>query len=179
MKAHAMNVLAVALLTAYSARADEPGSMKECPMHAAHMAAAQAHRQGVDERHDQATGVSHADSVHHFSLFPDGGRIRLEMSDEADPAGRDQIRVHLRRVAREFSQGQFDMPMLIHDRVPPGVDVMRSLRSAIQYRYAPTPRGGQADITTTNANALAAVHSFLRFQIEDHATGDSAEVAAR
>jgi hypothetical protein len=31
-------------------------------------------------------------------------------------------------------------------------------------------------IKTANAEALAAVHEFLRFQIEDHQTGDPLEV---
>jgi len=31
-------------------------------------------------------------------------------------------------------------------------------------------------ITTKNSEAVKAVHEFLRFQIKDHATGDSMEV---
>jgi hypothetical protein len=162
-----------------SAQPEDPPKAVECPLHAAHQGAASAHRQGVDERHDEATGVSHADSVHHFTLYPDGGAIRLETNDEKDLAGRDRIRGHLSHIARAFGEGQFDLPMFIHDRTPPGVDVMRRLRSAIHYHYRPTPRGGAVDITTANPEAREAVHAFLRFQIEDHGTGDTQEVVPR
>jgi hypothetical protein len=148
----------------------------ECPMHAAHVAAA-SRRQDVDARHDAATGVSHAVSVHHFTLYPDGGRILLETVPGQDDAARDRIREHLARIARDFGTGRFDMPRQIHDRLPPGVATLQRLKSAVRYEYSPTPRGGQVRIRTKNGEARDAVHAFLRFQIEDHGTGDSAEVA--
>jgi hypothetical protein len=40
-----------------------------------------------------------------------------------------------------------------------------------------TENGGRVLIETKDAEALAAVHEFLRFQIEDHQTGDPTEVA--
>ena len=39
----------------------------------AHCHASPQRRQAVDHRHDDTTGVSHAASVHHFLLAPDGG----------------------------------------------------------------------------------------------------------
>ena len=173
-----MILAAVCLFAARLARAQaqEPS---ECPMHAAHQAARDAHGEGVDERHDHVTGVSHEASVHHFLLFADGGRIVLEATDESDSEARDRIRGHLQHVAEEFVQGRFDLPMLIHERVPPGVDALQRLRTAVRYEYAPTAHGGTVDITTTSTEALEAVHAFLRFQIQDHGTGDSGEVSAR
>jgi hypothetical protein len=147
-----------------------------CPRHAAHQAAGRPdqrdHRRQVDLRHDAATGVAHGDSVHHFELAARGGNIRLEVADAKDTAGRDRIRAHLATIAREFAQGRFDLPMRIHDQTPPGVETMRRLKSAIRYRYAPTPRGGRVEISTEDAEALAAIHEFLRFQIDEHRTAD-------
>jgi hypothetical protein len=154
--------------------ADEPIA---CPMHAAHQASADAakgHHDAVDQRHDDATGVSHADSVHHFRIEPRGGTIRLEVTDPKDTAGRDRIRLHLAKVVADFTEGRFELPMRIHEQVPPGVDTMRRLGGAIRYRYAATSRGGRVEITTDNAEARAAVHEFLRFQIDEHRTGDPA-----
>jgi hypothetical protein len=150
----------------------------ECPMHAAHDAQkkAHAHRDGVDARHDEAAAVSHDASIHHFVLHPDGGRIQLEVTDAADVAARDRIRTHLVRVAREFARGQFDLPLFIHDRVPPGVETMRRKKAEIRYRYTANGKGGQIDITTANPEARDAIHAFLRFQIADHGTGDTGEV---
>jgi hypothetical protein len=59
------------------------------------------------------------------------------------------------------------------------VEALGRLKSEIRYVYAPTPAGGQIDILSTSDEAREAVHTFLRFQIEDHGTGDAVEVAAR
>ena len=66
--------------------------------------------------------------------------------------------------------------MLIHDRVPPGVPVLQRLKEEVQYRFEQTDRGGLVRITSKNAEALKALHEFLRFQITDHRTGDSSGV---
>jgi hypothetical protein len=52
---------------------------------------------------------------------------------------------------------------------------MSRLKSEIVYAFEGTERGGRIRITTQNAEALAAVHEFLRFQIQDHQTGDEKE----
>jgi hypothetical protein len=160
-------VLAAVLASAVAATGAEHSS---CPM----MSKPAEHRAAVDHRHDAATGVSHEASVHHFLLAADGGTIRLEATSDA-PADREQIRMHLRHVARSFADGNFELPMLIHDQVPPGTAVMKKKKAAIQYAFAETEKGGEVRITTADAAALAAVHSFLRFQIDDHGTGDPKE----
>ncbi len=78
-----------------------------------------------------------------------------------------------------FADGNFKAPMLIHDQVPPGVPVMQRLKAEIKYDYKETERGARVDISTTNPDALAAVHEFLRFQIKDHETGNPTEVKPR
>ena len=172
-----MTAAVVAAAVPY-AFADEPAKV-QCPLHAAHQAEKKARQDGVDRRHDHATGVSHENAVHHFTLHPDGGRILLEVKDASDAAARDLVRTHLALVAGEFAEGRFAIPETIHGRVPPGVEVMRRARKSIGYAYAPTPRGGRIEITTADTAARDAVHAFLRFQIEDHATGDPMEVTVR
>jgi hypothetical protein len=68
--------------------------------------------------------------------------------------------------------------MLIHSQNPPGAQTMKRLREAIQYKLENTERGARIRITTKDADAVAAVHKFLRFQIKDHQTGDSGEVTS-
>jgi hypothetical protein len=141
-----------------------------CPM-----AGSQAHRAQVDERHDEATGVAHEGVVHHFALAPDGGSIRLEVTDASQGEARDRIREHLQTVARSFAAGDFSLPMRIHDQVPPGVDTMKKRKSSIRYLYSASDTGGVVRISTRDAQALDAVRAFLRFQIEDHGTNDPTE----
>jgi hypothetical protein len=139
------------------------------------MAPSKDHRAGVDHRHDEVTGVRHDASAHQFRLAPDGGSIRLEVTDAADIAGRDRIREHLQGIAKAFAEGDFSLPMKIHDQVPPGVEAMKARRTAIRYAYAPTGKGGMVTLSTKDADAVAAIHEFLRFQIGDHGTGDPTE----
>jgi hypothetical protein len=144
-----------------------------------HVAASQSHDQhhaDVNTRGDQVMGFDHLKTTHHFLLRPDGGVIQVEANDPKDTASRNEIRQHLRHIAQLFSNGDFTAPMLIHAQTPPGVPVMKRLKADIKYRFEETAHGGRVLITTANPAALAAVHEFLRFQISDHATGDSGKV---
>jgi hypothetical protein len=132
-------------------------------------------RQVVDHRHEGATGIISEAAEHHFALASDGGSITLEARGGSDTATRDQVRAHLRHIARAFAAGDFALPARIHDEVPPGVETMKARRSAIRYTFSETPLGGRVSITTADQEARAAVHEFLRFQIRDHGTGDPVE----
>jgi hypothetical protein len=135
-----------------------------------------AHHAGVDERGDHVMGFDHEKTTHHFLLTPEGGVISVSVKDEADTASRDAIRTHLSHIAKMFAEGDFEAPMLIHERVPPGVPVMKEKKSDIRYAFEETKAGGRVVISTSDPKALAAIHDFLRFQISDHQTGDSSEV---
>ncbi len=136
------------------------------------------HTRGVNMRGDHAMGFSHMKVTHHFRLLPDGGAIEITASDPADTVSRDAIRVHLAHIAVLFADGDFTAPMLIHDRVPPGVPELQQLRAKVRYAYESIEDGGRVLISTRNARALVAIHDFLRFQITDHKTGDPLEVLA-
>ncbi len=134
------------------------------------------HEQGVEKRGDQAMGFSHQMTAHHFVLTKDGGIIEVEANDPNDKASRDAIRQHLDHIAALFKQGDFDIPMFIHAQTPPGVSTMKRLKDQITYDALPTEKGAEVKIASTNSEAVAAVHQFLKFQIQDHQTGDTTEV---
>lgn len=131
---------------------------------------------GVDHRGDHAMGFSHEKTTHHFGLTRTGGFISADAKDASDSASRDSIRAHFRHIAAAFKKGKFDLPMFIHGRVPPGVPTLKRRASRIDYSVEDTPNGGRVVIRTSDARALAALHRFLKFQIEDHGTGDSTDV---
>lgn len=135
-----------------------------------------SHTEGVMQRGDEVMGFDHAKTTHHFRLLPDGGAIEVEANDANDSASRDQIRQHLQHIAGMFSEGNFNAPMLIHGREPDGVPEMKDLKFDIKYQYEQTDKGARVRISTTNPEALKAIHDFLRFQITDHQTGDPTEV---
>ena len=133
--------------------------------------------QGVVDRGDHVMGFSHDKATHHFLLYPDGGAIQVESNSAADTATRDEIRMHFGHIIKMFSAGDFSAPMLIHAQNPPGSGTMKKLHEDIHFTLENTDRGGRIRILTKNAEALAAIHEFLLFQIKDHQTGDSSEVA--
>jgi hypothetical protein len=143
---------------------------------AAAQTAEEKRARGVPERGDHVMGFDHSKTAHHFRLTPSGGRIEAEANDPADTESRDQIRMHFQHIAKMFSEGDFEAPMLIHEKVPPGVPVLKELKASIRYVFEPSERGGAIVITTSKARAREAVHQFLRFQIDDHGTGDSKEI---
>ncbi len=134
------------------------------------------HHAAVDVRGDHVMGFDHEKTTHHFRLTTSGGAIEVSANDAGDTESRDAIRGHLPHIAAMFARGDFDAPMLIHGRVPPGVPAMRKRKSLIRWVYEETAAGGRILATTGDASARSALHEFLRFQIRDHRTGDSTEI---
>ena len=124
-------------------------------------------------RGDEAMGFDQQKTTHHFKLLPDGGTIEITADDPSDVAGRDAIRQHVAKIATMFGQGDFNIPTLVHGQKPPGVDTMTRLKSSLDYAAENEPNGGRVRITTADPEGLKAVHDFLRFQIQEHKTGDS------
>jgi hypothetical protein len=148
--------------------------MTACPSN--HNMNGMSHTDGVNERGDKVMGFDHKKTTHRFRLLAEGGAIEVNANDAADTASRDQIREHLRHIADMFADGNFNAPMLIHGQTPAGVPTMQNLKSEIKYQFEETEKGGRVRISTSNAQAVTAIHDFLRFQINDHKTGDSTEV---
>lgn len=124
----------------------------------------------VQARGKRAMGVDQYTSTHRFDDLADGGRIVLQR-DPADTAGTRTIREHLRDIAAAFSRGDFATPGFVHGRDVPGTATMAARRAAIAYAARDLPGGGEVRITTTDAEALRAVHAFLAFQRTDHRAG--------
>jgi hypothetical protein len=79
-------------------------------------------------------------------------------------------------IAQRFSQGDFSIPMFIHATIPPGIETMKRLGKKISYPVRKTAQGAEIRLTTEDPDAVQAIHDFLKFQIEDHRTGDPLEV---
>ena len=118
-----------------------------------------------------AMGVDQTTSTHTFDALPNGGRIKL-LRDLDDSLGIAQIRAHLRLIQHAFQAGDFSTPQFVHMQAMPGTAVMAQKRDVIAYSYHDLPRGGEVVMTTTDAEALAAIHAFLGAQrMEHHAMG--------
>jgi hypothetical protein len=130
----------------------------------------------MKKRGDAAMGFDQDQVSHHFHLTPTGGTIEVSANHAGDAASRGQIRDHLKTISREFAAGVFTSPIATHAEVPPGVTVMRQRKSRIRYTYQETPDGARVIVATTDRAARTAVHDFLKYQIREHATGDSLSI---
>lgn len=147
---------------------------------AAQQSASTSHQHaGMNQRGAQVMGFDQDKTTHHFYLYTDGGAIDVSVKETSDKTNLDAIRSHLPHIAMMFGQGNFEAPMLVHDTNVPGTAEMAKLKDRLTFKYTETSKGGRVDMTTTDADALAAVHAFLTFQISDHKTGDSTEVRKR
>ncbi len=124
-----------------------------------------------------AMGFDQDETRHHFRLLATGGAIEVVVTDPADSATLDRVRTHLKQIADEFGRGEFGRPFATHGEIPPGVPTLSDRRKRVMYAYEDVPAGGRVRIATSDSKALAAVHAFLRYQIREHATGDSLAIA--
>jgi hypothetical protein len=122
----------------------------------------------LQQRGKNVMGVDQYTSAHVFEALPAGGRIALQRELD-DTAGVRIIRAHMMEVAQRFTAGDFSLSEAVHDTKDlPGVVQMRAARSAIRYTYRDLPRGGEVRLTTSEKDAIEAIHEFLRFQRRDH-----------
>lgn len=166
--------LTVGLLAAVTLLAALLVHAQQQEKHDTHMS--QKQMDEMNKRGDKHMGFDHLKTTHHFLLANDGGVIQVEANDAKDTESRDEIRGHLRHIRMMFSEGNFEVPMLVHEKTPPGSKVMQKLKAEITYEYKETDRGAMIQISTANAEAQQAIHEFLKFQIKEHMTGDPLEV---
>ena len=157
-------------------------AMKDCLLHEQHMAlnkspaSAHSHQSAsgptLESRGSAAMGFEQAKTTHHFFLKSDGGAIQVQANDPQDTVSLGQIRKHFHGIAAAFAAGDFQIPMTVHDTLPPGANAMKRLHEKIHYTYEEMPTGARVVIKTDDSSALDAIHDFLRYQIREHETSD-------
>jgi dienelactone hydrolase len=158
-----------ATLSGLPVSARQHSSMPQGMTHEEHQAQMRKEAE-MKRRGAAAMGFDQDAATHHFRLYPDGGAIEVDVKDARSQAERQNVRTHLKAITSEFARGAFDRPFQTHGEVPPGVEVMKARASRIVYRFEETAGGGRVRLTTADAEALEAIHAFLRYQIQEHAT---------
>ncbi len=130
----------------------------------------------MEHRGNQGMGFDQDKITHHFLLRKNGGTIQVTANSGDDKTSKEEIQMHLHHIANAFKAGDFNIPMFVHDQTPPGVATMTKLKDQIHYKYESAANGGRVVISSANAEAVAAIHEFLKFQITEHKTGDPLEV---
>jgi hypothetical protein len=115
-------------------------------------------------------------AIHHFYLLKNGGAVEVSAKDPGDKTTIDAIQKHLEMQAKQFEKGNFDAPTAEHGKVPDGVNTIKKLRKEITFEVMQMDSGAALRMFTVNTQARQAIQDFLRFQIEEHHTGDTTEV---
>jgi hypothetical protein len=115
-------------------------------MHKEHMKAASQHQADAEKHGDEAMGFPHDKTTHHFRLYSDGGAIEVTVNDSKDSQNMQAIRSHLTHIAAMFSNGEFSIPMFVHDQLPSGVPMMKDKRAEISYSFEELSAGGRVRI---------------------------------
>jgi hypothetical protein len=166
----ASTVVATIAAVCLSAAPQHP-AMPSGLTHEEHLA--QIEKEGaLKARGAAAMGFDQDMAVHHFRLTRSGGVIQVEAASAGDETTRAAVGEHLRAIASAFAAGDFAAPRATHDETPPGVATLERLRKTIAYRFVETPQGGRVEIASSDRDAVAAIHEFLRYQIIEHHTGD-------
>ena len=124
---------------------------------------------------NKAMGFDQTRAFHHFHLRPDGGVIEIHANDPSDDETIRKIAAHLEQISRTFAGGDFTSSKATHGEVPPGVPTLQRMKERVRYRFAASPVGGRMEIAADDAEAIGAIHEFLRYQIREHRTGDPLE----
>jgi hypothetical protein len=136
------------------------------------MPAGMSHEEHQKQMAKEAMGFDQDATTHHFILAADGGSIEVTVKNAGDQANLDAIRTHLKEIAGQFADGDFQKPLMTHGETPDGVAEMTAQKRAIAYTFESLPTGGRVRISAKDPAARDAVHKFLQYQIREHKTGD-------
>jgi hypothetical protein len=165
-----MNLL-IALLTTAAIALAQHSTMPAGMSHEEHLKQLEKD-DALKRRGGAAMGFDQDAAEHRFIIEPNGGSIQVTTKAGADAKVVADVRAHLKSIAGDFKRGDFSKPFQTHAEVPPGVTGMQRSASAISYTFDEIAGGGVVRIRTRDADALRAIHEFLRYQIAEHHTGD-------
>lgn len=132
--------------------------------------------QMMDQRGAKAMGFDQAKVVHHFYLLKNGGAVEVSAKNADDKDTIAAIQQHLANQAKAFEKGNFETPTEVHAKPPDGVPVLKKLRREITFEVVQMDSGAALRMLTVNSQAKQAIHDFMKFQIQEHQTGDPMHV---
>jgi len=123
----------------------------------------------------RVTRVSGFDSARvnrHFYVLKNGGALEITVKDPKDEDTIKAIRSYLKKESELWTKGNFDTVATVYGRVPESTVQLKKLREDVTYAVVPEENGGVIRLLTVNPSAKAAIHDYLRFQIDQLKTGD-------
>jgi hypothetical protein len=121
--------------------------------------------------HDKGAQVMpfNLDATRH--IFQQTAKGGVEKVVARDPKSTQQItliRMHLKREARLFSEGNFSDPAAIHGAGMPGLKELAAGAQRISFRYSELPDGAAITYETADSKLVSAIHDWFTAQTMDH-----------
>jgi hypothetical protein len=110
-------------------------------------------------------------TTHVFTKTKSGGVQQVIAKNANDTRQIRLIREHLKKIADQFSQGDFSGPTHIHDADMPGLAELKAAKPfQIKVQYREIKTGGEIAYATKNSELVVALHKWFDAQVSDHGT---------
>lgn len=126
----------------------------------------------LNSRFSKALGTDASKIVQHYYLVKNGGVIEFTAKDPNDSPTISAVQKYLDAQKDLFEKGKTDTDADVHGRVPDGVPTLKKLRNEITFFAVKTDEGAALRMFSVNDQARQAIQDFLKFQINEHKTGD-------
>ena len=131
----------------------------------------------LDARFSKALGTDADKIVQHYYLMKNGGVIEFTVKDPTDNASIAVIQKYLEAQRDLFEKGKTDADADVHGKVPDGLPRLKKLRNEITFFAVKSEHGAVLRMFTVNEQAREAIQEFMKFEINEHKTGDPLVVA--
>ncbi len=126
----------------------------------------------LNSRFSKALGVDANKIVQHYYLVKNGGVIEFAAKDSSDNAAISAVQKYFETQKDLFEKGRNDADADVHGKIPDGMLILKKLRNEITFFAVKNEDGGALRMFSTNDQARQAIQDFLKFQINEHKTGD-------
>lgn len=109
---------------------------------------------------------------HHCYLLKHGAAFEYTAKNAEDKETIAAIQKFVTTQVKQLEKGNIEQFAALYGKTPDSLSGMKRLKREINFDGAPSDNGAVFRFLTTNAQALAAVQDFARFDINEFKTGD-------
>jgi hypothetical protein len=126
----------------------------------------------INARFSKSLGTDANRIFQHYYLVKNGGVIEFTAKDPADNASVAAVQKYLATQKDLFEKGKNEGDADVHGKIADGVPVLKKLRNEITFFTVKNEDGAVLRMFSTNDQARQAIQDFIKFQINEHKTGD-------
>lgn len=132
-------------------------------------AADKARQEAVAKRGIDVMPFDLKSTTHIFTKNSMGGIQQVVVKNASDATQIGLIREHLKKIAAQFSKGDFSDPARIHGRAMPGLAELKAAQpDEIKIQYRKLKAGAEIIYMTQNPKLVVALHKWFDAQLADH-----------